>query len=64
MESLLTISQLMGPDSQLGGIHPGGCNVLFADSSVRFVSESIELQALAGMATIAGYDVETNNEQR
>ena len=55
---------LIGPDSQLGGIHPGGCNVLFADSSVRFVNESIEPQALARMATIAGCDVETTNEQR
>jgi prepilin-type processing-associated H-X9-DG protein len=55
---------LMGTDNQLGGIHPGGANVLFADSSVRFIGESVERQVLAGMATIAGRDVEANNEPK
>jgi prepilin-type processing-associated H-X9-DG protein len=34
--------------------HPGGVNVMYADGSLRFVSDSIALQAWQALATIAG----------
>ncbi len=53
---------LIGTDGQLGGIHPGGCNVLFADSSVRFMNEAIEPRVFVGMATVARDRSETNGK--
>jgi prepilin-type N-terminal cleavage/methylation domain-containing protein/prepilin-type processing-associated H-X9-DG protein len=37
--------------------HPGGCNVLFADGSVRFIKSSINLQTWMQLGTIAGGEV-------
>jgi len=37
--------------------HPGGCNVLFADGSVRFVKDSINRQTWWGLGTRAGGEV-------
>jgi prepilin-type processing-associated H-X9-DG protein len=37
--------------------HPGGCNFLLADSSVTFLSESIDLAIYQAMGTIAGEEV-------
>ncbi|WP_197528755.1 DUF1559 family PulG-like putative transporter [Aeoliella mucimassa] len=37
--------------------HPGGANVLFADGSVHFVSEDIELATLQAFASRNGYEV-------
>ncbi len=44
-------------DVSLGSNHPGGCNVLFADGSARFLSESTELAALKAMASRASGEV-------
>jgi prepilin-type N-terminal cleavage/methylation domain-containing protein/prepilin-type processing-associated H-X9-DG protein len=38
-------------------LHPGGCNVLFADGSVRFVKSSIDMQTWMKLGTIAGDEV-------
>jgi prepilin-type processing-associated H-X9-DG protein len=35
-------------------MHPGGVNVTFADGSVRFVKNSVNLQAWWGLGTRAG----------
>ena len=35
-------------------VHPGGVQVLLADGSVRFVSETIDLTTWRALATIAG----------
>jgi len=40
--------------------HPGGVQFAYADGSVRFVSETINFQALQRMATIAGGEVVDN----
>jgi prepilin-type N-terminal cleavage/methylation domain-containing protein/prepilin-type processing-associated H-X9-DG protein len=37
--------------------HPGGCNVGFADGSVRFVKSSINMQTWWGLGTRAGAEV-------
>jgi prepilin-type N-terminal cleavage/methylation domain-containing protein/prepilin-type processing-associated H-X9-DG protein len=37
--------------------HAGGCNFLFADSSVRFLNEGIEMAVYRARATIAGEEV-------
>ena len=34
--------------------HPGGCNVLFADGSVRFVKSSIDMRTWMQLGTIVG----------
>jgi prepilin-type processing-associated H-X9-DG protein len=45
-----------GKDGQFGGTHRGGVNTLFADASVRFLSEDTSPRVFAEMATIAGAD--------
>ncbi|MBX3445062.1 MAG: DUF1559 domain-containing protein [Planctomyces sp.] len=42
-----------GPDG-IGGISQGGANMLFADGSVRFVSEQIDSKVMEALTTIAG----------
>jgi prepilin-type N-terminal cleavage/methylation domain-containing protein/prepilin-type processing-associated H-X9-DG protein len=37
--------------------HPGGCNVMFADGSVRFVKSSVSMQTWMQLGTIAGGEV-------
>jgi prepilin-type processing-associated H-X9-DG protein len=38
-----------GPMPQLGGAHPGGFNVLFADCSTRFVRKSVQPEVLRSL---------------
>jgi prepilin-type processing-associated H-X9-DG protein/prepilin-type N-terminal cleavage/methylation domain-containing protein len=42
-------------------MHPGGANCLFADGSVRFLSQSIAIQTFAAMVTRAGGEVIAEN---
>ena len=37
--------------------HPGGCNVQFADGSVRFVKSTVALKSWWALGTIAGQEV-------
>ncbi len=43
----------LGRGRQFGGVHRGGLNVLFADGSVRFLSEGIEPRVLEAHARVA-----------
>jgi len=53
-----------GANARFGGNHPGGANALFADASVRFVRESMDLQVVRAMATVLGSKrVETVGDQ-
>ena len=45
-----------GPDG-IGGPYQGGCNVLFADGSVRFISENIDAKTFEALATMHGGEV-------
>jgi len=45
-----------GPDG-IGGPFPGGCNVLFADGSVRFISNKISPTVLEALSTVQGGEV-------
>lgn len=56
IRALTTKPYVNGPDG-IGGPHKGGFNVLFADGSVRFVSEDIDEDVLEGLATRAGGEV-------
>jgi prepilin-type processing-associated H-X9-DG protein len=44
----------IGVGRQFGGNHPGGGNAAFVDGSVRFLSDAIDPDYFAAMATIAG----------
>jgi prepilin-type processing-associated H-X9-DG protein len=44
----------IGQNRQLGGNHPRGANVLMADGSLKFVSESIDPKILEALSTIGG----------
>lgn len=48
---------LRGPSSR----HPGGVNVLMADGTVRFVSESVDLKTWMAIGTVAGGETIDNN---
>ena len=44
----------VGPGRQLGGLHPGGLNVLFVDGGISFYSESIDPDVFKAMVKIHG----------
>jgi prepilin-type processing-associated H-X9-DG protein len=44
----------LGPGRQFGGLHRGGAGVLFADGSVRFVTDSIDPRVFEALSSIAG----------
>lgn len=58
----LTLQGLMqGVNSGMAGCcqsnHPGGANVVMADNSVRFVSDSVSPEELKAMATVSGGEI-------
>ncbi len=44
-------------ENDIRSLHPGGANGLFADGSVRFLSETMDLKTLAAICTRAGGEV-------
>ena len=44
---------------QWGSFHSGGMNFMFCDGTVHFIQTDIDLDLLAGMATIAGEETLT-----
>ena len=38
-------------NKELYSFHPGGCNVLFGDASVRFVAQTVKLEVLLMLLT-------------
>ena len=56
MRSLTKKPYINGPDG-IGSSFPGGCNVLFCDGSVRFISQNVDPQILEKLATVSGGEV-------
>ena len=54
-------SQLMNCDngSEIYGFHTNGCNFVFADNSVRFITESIDPETFVSLLTAAAEDIAT-----
>lgn len=52
LKSLTQEPYINGPDG-IGGPSPGGCNVLFADGSVRFISDFIDAETMRRLAAKA-----------
>jgi len=50
----VTAGNNAGANDELFSYHPGGCNVLFGDGSVRFLKESTNLKVLRGLVTLRG----------
>ncbi len=53
----LTTKPYINGDDGIGSPHTGGLHVLFADGSVRFISENIDAKTLEALATRAGGEV-------
>lgn len=53
VRALTKAPYINGPDG-LGGVHRGGAMVLFADGSVRFISEAVDDEVMEGLVTIQG----------
>jgi prepilin-type N-terminal cleavage/methylation domain-containing protein/prepilin-type processing-associated H-X9-DG protein len=51
------INQAPATENDIRSKHPGGANGAFADGSVRFLKESMDLKVLAGICTRAGGEV-------
>jgi prepilin-type N-terminal cleavage/methylation domain-containing protein/prepilin-type processing-associated H-X9-DG protein len=49
-------------NSELYGFHTAGCNVVFADGSVHFLSKSMNLCTLAALTTRSGGEVANAND--
>jgi prepilin-type N-terminal cleavage/methylation domain-containing protein/prepilin-type processing-associated H-X9-DG protein len=43
--------------AEMYSFHPGGCNICFADGSVRFVRQTINIAVMAALVTRAGGEV-------
>ena len=56
IRALTTKPYINGPDG-IGGPFNGGCNVLFADGSVRFISKNINSNIFESLSTIQGGEV-------
>jgi prepilin-type N-terminal cleavage/methylation domain-containing protein/prepilin-type processing-associated H-X9-DG protein len=46
-----------GNNDELASFHPGGCNVLMGDGSVRFLKDSVNPVTLRGLVTLQGGEV-------
>jgi prepilin-type processing-associated H-X9-DG protein len=49
-----SVEQYIGPGRPFGGLHTGGMNVLWGDSSVRWVSDQVDPRVFRRQATLSG----------
>jgi prepilin-type N-terminal cleavage/methylation domain-containing protein/prepilin-type processing-associated H-X9-DG protein len=55
--TFVTAGNNAGNNDELFSFHPGGCNVLMGDGSVRFLKDSVSPITLRGLVTAAGGEV-------
>jgi prepilin-type N-terminal cleavage/methylation domain-containing protein/prepilin-type processing-associated H-X9-DG protein len=48
------LRRMLGNESAFGSLHPGGAHFLYADGSVHFLAEDIDLNLFRGLATRSG----------
>ncbi|MGL4465360.1 MAG: DUF1559 domain-containing protein, partial [Planctomycetia bacterium] len=48
----------LGSWARMGSMHDGGCNMLFADGAVRFISQNTAQDVLNALGSIAGGEVQ------
>jgi prepilin-type processing-associated H-X9-DG protein len=48
------VEHYVGPGRLFGGLHAGGANVLYVDTSVRFVSDAVPAAVFRSQATLGG----------
>ncbi len=61
MKSTMPEMSKLLTNTSLGSKHPGGCNVVMGDGSVRFLLEDIDLEGVFGpMASRASAEVMEN----
>jgi prepilin-type N-terminal cleavage/methylation domain-containing protein/prepilin-type processing-associated H-X9-DG protein len=46
-----------GNNDELASFHPGGCNMLMGDGSVRFLKDSVNVLTLRGLVSLQGAEV-------
>ena len=46
-----------GANDEIASQHPGGANVLFADGSVKFLKNSVDLKTLRALISVQGGEV-------
>jgi prepilin-type N-terminal cleavage/methylation domain-containing protein/prepilin-type processing-associated H-X9-DG protein len=46
-----------GNNDELASFHPGGCNLLMGDGSVRFLKDSVNVVTLRGLVSLTGGEV-------
>ena len=59
--SVLSADHYVTSSCAARSMHPGGVQVLMADSSCRFVVDSIDLNAWRALATTAGGEMDESN---
>jgi prepilin-type N-terminal cleavage/methylation domain-containing protein/prepilin-type processing-associated H-X9-DG protein len=51
-----------GNNDELSSLHPGGCNVLMGDGSVRFIKDSINPVTMRGLVSLNGGEVISSDQ--
>jgi prepilin-type processing-associated H-X9-DG protein len=45
-------------DVSFGSMHPGGCHFVYCDGAVRFINDSVDMNAYKGAASMDGRETQ------